>query len=103
MTKKRIKGDFEHISDIISNTLEKWLNTTGEPITKIWEIWDAALGESIAQNTRPAFLKNGVLTVHGPNSVWIQQLQFSKKIMIEKINSAAGRELVSDMKFKVSA
>lgn len=101
MTSKKPHKDFEHISDIIKPALEKWLNTAGEPITRIWELWDSAAGVHIARSAHPACLKNHILIVHVPSSAWIQQLQFSKKSIIEKINSAAGSHLVSDIKFKV--
>jgi predicted nucleic acid-binding Zn ribbon protein len=101
MADKKSNKDFEHISDIIKNTLGKWLHTAGEPINRIWELWDSAAGDQIARNAHPAYLKNQILIVHVPSSAWIQQLQFSKKNIIEKLNTAAGSPLVSDIKFKI--
>jgi len=103
MADKKRHSEFEHISDILKTTLEKWLNTTGEPINRIWELWDTTVGDPIALNARPAYLKKQTLIVHVSSSVWIQQLQFSKKTIIEKINHAAGSNLVSDIKFKIKA
>lgn len=103
MTGKKNKNDLEHVGGIIKNTLEKWLNTTGEPITRIWQVWETAVGSQIANHTRPAYLKKGLLVVHVPSSVWIQQLRFSKNTMVDNINNAAGSRLVSDIKFKVEA
>ncbi|MEW6077016.1 MAG: DUF721 domain-containing protein [Thermodesulfobacteriota bacterium] len=102
MTGKKTNHEFEHISDIIRTTLGKWLQTSGEPITRVWELWDATVGDPIAKNTRPACLKNQTLTVHVSSPAWIQELRFSKKNLIEKINTAAGSHLVSDIKFKVN-
>lgn len=103
MASEKKHKDFEHISDIIKTTLEKWLNTAGEPITRIWAVWDEAAGAHIASNARPACIKNNILIVHVSSSAWIQQLQFSKKNIMEKINSAAGSHLVSDIKFKIES
>lgn len=103
MDTKKPRKDFEHIGDIIKASLGKWLNTAGEPITKIWQLWDSSAGTHIARNARPAYLKNNILTVHVSSSAWIQQLQFSKKTIIENLNSAAGNHLVSDIKFKVES
>jgi predicted nucleic acid-binding Zn ribbon protein len=101
MAGEKSQKGFEHIGDILRNTLEKWLNTTGEPITRIWEVWDAAVGSGIADNARPAYLKKNLLIVHVPSSVWIQQLQFSKRTIIDNINNALGDRLVSEIKFKI--
>ncbi len=103
MTGKNKKKELEHIGDIIKITLENWVNTAGEPITRIWQVWDAAVGSQIAESARPAYLKNKLLVVHVPSSVWIQQLQFSKKNIIENLNGAAGKHLVSEIKFKVES
>ena len=101
MTAQKSQKGFEHIGDILRNTLEKWLNTTGEPITRIWEVWEAAVGRDIAGAVRPAYLKKELLIVHVPSSVWIQQLQFSKRTIIDNINNAVGDRLVSEIKFKI--
>lgn len=101
MAGNKPRKDLEHISDIIKSTLEKWINTAGQPIARIWELWDEAVGDHIARNAHPAYLKNHILVVHVASSAWIQQLQFSKKSIIQKINQAAGSHLVSDIKFKI--
>ena len=101
MADKKPHADFEPIGDIIKATLGKWLNTAGEPITRVWEVWDAAVGETTARNAHPASLKNRLLTVQVASPVWIQQLQFSKKNLIEAINAAAGSPLVADIRFKI--
>ncbi len=103
MTAQKTNKELEHISGILKTTLGKWMSTAGEPVTRIWTLWDDAVGEHIAANARPARLKNHVLIVHVSSSVWIQQLQFSKKLIMDQINSAAGSCLVSDIKFKIEA
>ena len=102
LTGEKSQKGLEHIGDILRTTLEKWLNTAGEPITRIWEVWERAVGSDIADNARPAYLKKKMLVVHVPSSVWIQQLQFSKKAIIDNINNAAGDRLVSEIKFKIA-
>jgi predicted nucleic acid-binding Zn ribbon protein len=101
MADKKSNHEFEHISDIIKVALKNWLQTAGEPITRVWELWDEAAGDHIARNTRPASLKHQILTVHVSSPAWIQELRFSKKSIMEKINAAAGIHLVSDIKFTI--
>ena len=78
----------------------------GEPLQerlkegKIWLIWDAAVGEQIANRAQPASIRNGVLTVTVASSAWMQQLNFLKTGIREKLNSAIGEELVKEIFLK---
>lgn len=78
----------------------------GEPLQerlkegKIWLIWDATVGEQIANRAQPASIRNGVLTVVVASSAWMQQLNFLKTGIREKLNSAIGEELVKDIYLK---
>ncbi|HET6419891.1 MAG TPA: DUF721 domain-containing protein [Geobacteraceae bacterium] len=64
---------------------------------KIWVVWDAAVGVQIAAKARPAGFRDGVLTVAVSNAPWMQQLNFLKKGLIDKINAAVGEELVREI------
>ncbi len=78
----------------------------GEPLQerlkegKIWLVWDAAVGEQIANRAQPASIRNGVLTVVVASSPWMQQLNFLKTGIREKLNSAIGEELVKEIYLK---
>jgi predicted nucleic acid-binding Zn ribbon protein len=37
------------------------------------------------------------------SSVWLQELHFKKKELIEKLNQAAGSTVVEDIRFKLGA
>lgn len=67
---------------------------------KIWLVWDAAVGEQIAAKARPINFRDGVLTVVVSNAPWMQQLNFMKKGLIDKINAATGEELVREIFLK---
>lgn len=67
---------------------------------KIWVVWDAAVGAQIAAKARPAGFREGVLTVVVSNAPWMQQLNFLKKGLIDKINAALGEELVREIYLK---
>ncbi len=98
---KKKAGGFERIGDILENTLKQWSREAGGPITRLWAVWDEAVGEAVAQNAQPSCLKNRVLTVHVTCSTWTQHLQFLKSDMIVALNRAAGGPLVDDIRFKI--
>ncbi len=67
---------------------------------KIWLVWESAVGTQIAAKARPVNFRDGTLTVVVSNAPWMQQLNFLKKGIMEKINSACGQELVREIFLK---
>ena len=62
-------------------------------------IWPTAVGEKIAENTTAQDVKHGVLFVRANSPVWAQELQFQKKEVLFKINSALGKKTIKDIRF----
>ncbi len=101
MTKKR-KRMFSPIS--VSRLLGELFR--GKPLEKrlhegkIWQIWDAVVGTQIALQARPVNFREGILTVVVSSAPWMQQLNFMKKGIVEKINVTLGEELVKEIFLK---
>jgi len=94
--------DFFHIGTLISNILNTCRNERPDSdMIRIWALWDKTMGVTIAENARPAAFKGQLLVVQVASSPWMQQLQFLKKDIIQKLNSALGKELVQEIKFKI--
>jgi len=68
---------------------------------KLLKNWAEIAGEQIAAHTRPDQIKFKKLYLIAESSVWIQHLTFLKPELIEKINSAAGRSLITDVVLRV--
>ena len=62
-------------------------------------IGPTAVGEKIAENTTVQDVKHGVLFVRANSPVWAQELQFQKKEVLFKINSALGKKTIKDIRF----
>jgi predicted nucleic acid-binding Zn ribbon protein len=63
--------------------------------------WPEIAGEQIAAHTRPDQIRFKKLHLIVANSVWLQQLTFLKPTLLQKINEAAGSEIVADILFRV--
>jgi hypothetical protein len=61
--------------------------------------WEEIVGKGVAEATEPARLQNRTLQVKVANSVWMQQLQFHKKLMIQKVNQFLGESYLQDLRF----
>ena len=63
--------------------------------------WVSIVGEPIASNTWPDQIRYKKLYLLVHNSVWLHQLTFLKPTLIQKLNTVAGTELVTDIVLRV--
>ncbi len=93
--------NLSHIGNILQNVMRTCRNDSDLDMTQIWDMWDSAIGKEISQNAQPAAFKGQLLVVHVTSSTWVQQLQFLKKDIIDKVNHTLEKELVKDIRFKI--
>ncbi len=68
---------------------------------KIWEVWDNVVGPTVARNAQPESIRGRVLFVTVSSSTWMQQLQFLKEKILEKLNQSLGKTLVKSISFRL--
>ena len=66
---------------------------------KLLDVWEEAVGEGVAKRTEPIRIKNRVLYLKVTNSVWMQQLQFMKELIIKKLHEKTGIDFLQDIRF----
>jgi predicted nucleic acid-binding Zn ribbon protein len=101
MAKSKKNSEFVLIGDIIKSVLKTCRRDSDEELSQVWSLWETAVGDVIANNTKPEAFKGKLLLVLVNSPVWMHQLQFLKKDIINKVNQALGKELVQDIKFKI--
>ncbi len=99
--RKRKRSELIHIGNAIHDALNVYGRDVNVALSKIQASWKKIVGDAVARNARPAALRSGVLYVQASSSVWLQQLQFLKADMMEKINGALGADLVRDVRFRI--
>ncbi len=90
------------IGNILNSALKNFRPTKDTEMTRIWALWQEALGETIARETKPSAFKENTLIVNVSCSAWLQHLTFSKHEMIANLNTALKSELVKEMRFKIA-
>jgi predicted nucleic acid-binding Zn ribbon protein len=65
----------------------------------VWPIWNDTVGTTIARNAQPEKIRNGTLFVKVSTPVWMQQLQYMKEMIAEKLNQRLGAEVVKNVFF----
>jgi predicted nucleic acid-binding Zn ribbon protein len=63
----------------------------------VWLHWDAVVGATLARHARPHRLRRGVLLVAVDSPEWMQELQFLKHEVRERLNERLGRRAVRDV------
>ncbi len=90
-----------HISDILSDALARYRPSRDTCMTRIWDIWEGAVGKPIAMNAKPDSFKDGILIIKVSSSAWILQLKFLEQEMILNINKKLDHVLVKQLRFKI--
>ena len=67
----------------------------------VWPIWNEVVGKTIARNAQPEKIRNGTLFVKVTSPVWMQQLQFMKEMIVDKINLRLKSAAVKNLFFMV--
>ena len=102
MKEKREKIDGAvPIGSVIDKILHSHVPRTASETTRIGQMWDKIVGEIIAENTRPAALKEKTLLVHVNSSPWLHHLHFLKEEIVRKVNEALDEDLIEDILFKI--
>jgi predicted nucleic acid-binding Zn ribbon protein len=63
----------------------------------LWAEWDEVVGPTLARHARPERLRRGVLFVAVDSPEWMQELQFLKHDLRERLNARLGRAVVRDL------
>jgi len=63
----------------------------------LWSHWDAVVGPTVALHARPEHVQRGVLVVSVDAPEWMQELQFLKHELRERLNARLGRAVVRDL------
>lgn len=62
--------------------------------------WESVVGEQIAKVAKPQRIDNGVMYVAVSSAPWRVELSMRRREIAEKINAAAGKRVVQDIRFR---
>ena len=99
--RRKITPYLQPIGDILQKALKKRQLTLPKKDLRIMESWSKSVGPLIVSQTAVDRFNHGVLYIKVSNSVWMQQLQFMKEEIIERLNGALGKDAVKSILFSV--
>ncbi len=94
-------GRPQKIRSILEGTLKSLEIDVPLKSYSILGAWKEIVGESVALHTQPRIIRNRILFIDVSHPTWIQQLQFLKPTLLEKINNFLGESHIEDIRFKL--
>jgi predicted nucleic acid-binding Zn ribbon protein len=89
------------IHSILEKTLKSLEIDVPLKTYSIFGAWREIVGESLALHTQPRSIRNQILFIEVSHSTWMQQLQFLKPTLLEKIHAFLGEPHIQDIRFKL--
>jgi predicted nucleic acid-binding Zn ribbon protein len=87
------------VVDVLGDVLKRIDPEQQMRVYSIWNFWNAEVGDLIARRAQPSRFRNGILFVSVATQSWMQELQFMKETLRERLNARLGAELVRDIFF----
>jgi hypothetical protein len=91
----------EKLGEILQQSLKRLDLSARMEEYGVWPIWNEIVGPTIARNAQPEKIRHGTLFVKVTSPMWMQQLQYMKEMMTEKLNQTLGRGVVKNIFFLV--
>jgi len=101
MSEERKKRTPEKINSILERVLSGFNLGIKVSQYQIWEVWDSVVGQHIARHAQPHQIRHMVLWTVVSNSTWMQQLEFTKHAIIDRLNERIGEKVIKDMRFRI--
>jgi predicted nucleic acid-binding Zn ribbon protein len=95
------KPQLERLGEVLEKSLKRLDLSPHLDEYGVWPIWNDVVGAAIAHNAQPEKIRNGTLFVKVSSPVWMQQLQFMKQMIAEKLNHRLERDVVKNIFFMV--
>jgi Zn-ribbon-containing, possibly RNA-binding protein and truncated derivatives len=93
--------EIERLGQVLDKSLKRMEISTRLDEYGVWPIWNDIVGTTIARNAQPEKIRNGTLFVKVTSPVWMQQLQYMKEMIAEKLNQRLKTDVVKNIFFVV--
>jgi len=91
----------QSIRSVLENTLKSLEIDVPLKSYSILGAWNEIVGTTVAAHSQPRSIRNRILLIEVAHSTWMQQLQFLKPTLLERVNNFLGEPLIQDIRFKL--
>jgi len=97
----RDDSHIEKLGEILGKSLKRLDLSPRLEEYGVWPIWNEIVGATIARNAQPEKIRNGTLFIKVSSATWMQELQYMKEMISQKLNQSLGKEVVRNIFFFV--
>ena len=101
MSREHRKREPEKVDSILEKVLSSLNLGIKVKQYQIWDVWDSVVGKPIAQQAQPQQIRNMILWITVSSSTWMQQLEFMKQQIIDRLNERIGEKVIKDIRFRI--
>lgn len=89
------------MSELLNSLIQKkgWKKQISR--NRVFLLWDRIVGEDIAVHARPFVVRGRTLWLNVSDSVWMQQLQFQKMTILERVKQVLPGSSINDIRFQI--
>jgi predicted nucleic acid-binding Zn ribbon protein len=98
-----MKRGLSSIAPILNRLTKKAGLEKGIASFNLGEHWEEAVGHQIATHTYPTEIRFTTLVVLVDEAVWMHQLSFMKKEIIEKVNHFLKKRPIQEIRFRIGS
>ncbi len=91
----------QHIRDVLSQLLARRGYARERSACACAEAWRTAAGDRFASDTKATSIRRGVLEVLVKNSTLVQEINFQRRDLIDRLAQLLPDENIHDLKFRV--
>jgi len=99
---EQIKG-LEDIGSTLNSLFRRrdWQRRLG--MHALFAFWDEVVGEDLCRRAQPDLIRGSVLWVRVSDSIWMQQLNLTRTVLLAKLNERLGEDKLTDIRFRIDA
>jgi predicted nucleic acid-binding Zn ribbon protein len=86
----------ERVNDALQHVLQR---IDPDRRLELFRVWATEVGAAVAARATPAGFRDGILSVRVNGATWMQELQFAKETIRQRLNQRLGSEVVRDVYF----
>lgn len=97
----RRRRDPAALGSVVSQVLGELGLEEARASLRIHERWEEAVGPEVARHCQPVSMRGGVLEAETDTSVWCQQLQLQRPIILEALRRLHGDDAPRELRLRV--
>lgn len=91
----------ERVGEILERSLKRTDLSARLTEYGVWPIWNDIVGPTVARHAQPERIRHGTLFIKVSSPIWMQQLQYMKEMIAEKLNQSLRKDVVKNIFFFV--